>query len=229
MKRRVQPELLDSRPPEDPRAIGSRRDLCRINWWMGSHRIMWRALQENLSAHAPGRIVEIGSGDGNFLLSVARKYSPPWPQLRAGLLDRQACVSAATLRDFAGLGWQVESMVADVFDWPPGPEPVAAVLANLFLHHFEEAALARLLWQISQRTSLFIAIEPHRFLRPWLCGQLLRVIGCNAVTRHDGEVSVRAGFVGGEISALWPDTTNWRLTERRAGCFSHLFVAQRIP
>jgi len=38
---------------------------------------------------------------------------------------------------------------------------------------------------------------------------------------------VRAGFSGGEISTLWPDKQNWRLTEQRAGAFSHLFVAQK--
>ena len=38
----------------------------------------------------------------------------------------------------------------------------------------------------------------------------------------------RAGFVRKEISALWPDKQNWQLTERRAGLFSHLFIAQKI-
>jgi hypothetical protein len=56
---------------------------------------------------------------------------------------------------------------------------------------------------------------------------LLWAIGCNSVTRHDALVSVRAGFSGDELSALWPDKKNWQLTERRAGPFSHLFIAQR--
>ncbi|HEX3890808.1 MAG TPA: FAD-dependent monooxygenase, partial [Verrucomicrobiae bacterium] len=51
---------------------------------------------------------------------------------------------------------------------------------------------------------------------------------CNNVTRHDAIVSVRAGFSGEELSALWPDKKNWRLTERHSGLFSHLFVAQKI-
>ena len=41
------------------------------------------------------------------------------------------------------------------------------------------------------------------------------------------EASIAAGFVRKEISALWPDKTVWRLTERRAGLFSHLFVAKK--
>jgi hypothetical protein len=57
---------------------------------------------------------------------------------------------------------------------------------------------------------------------------MLGLIGANAVTRHDAAVSVRAGFQGGELSALWPADPRWRLRECRAGLFSHLFLAQRL-
>ena len=53
------------------------------------------------------------------------------------------------------------------------------------------------------------------------------LIGCGPVTRHDGRISVRAGFAGSELSALWPDKKNWELIERPFGLFSHLFIARR--
>jgi len=101
-------------------------------------------------------------------------------------------------------------------------------VANLFLHHFENQRLAELLQKISRRAKLFIALEPRR--SPWtlFCGRWLWAIGCNAVTRHDAIVSIRAGFADAELSALWPDRQNWRLAECRAGSNGHLFVAQRI-
>ena len=227
MKRLVQPELLDTLPPEDPLAIGSRRDLRRVNWWMGNHRIMRRALQSRLAGQGPGRLLELGAGDGDFLLRVVKDFAPPWPNPKATLLDRQPAITSSTVAAFAKHGWQVDTLVADVFDYPPLNEPVAAVLANLFLHHFEADALARLLLQISRQTNLFVAVEPHRFSQPAACGQLLRLIGCNSVTLHDAEVSVQAGFLRREIAGLWPDQQAWELTERRTGFFSHLFVAQR--
>ena len=227
MKRLVQPELLDSLPPEDPRARGSRHDLQRINWWMGHHGILARTLRQRLPAQPPGRLLEIGAGDGEFFLRLARQFVPPWSPPRATLLDLQNIVTAETLAACTRRGWQVDTVVADVFDDTTTKEPTAAVFANLFLHHFEDEALARLLLKISQQTDLFIALEPRRVSQAWICGQLLRLIGCNAVTLHDGVVSVRAGFAGRELSALWPDATDWQLTERRAGLFSHLFVAQR--
>ncbi|MEI9864944.1 MAG: class I SAM-dependent methyltransferase [Limisphaerales bacterium] len=226
MNRIVQPELLDTLSPEDPRAIRSRQDLQRVNWWMRNHSIMARALENNLR-EAPSRITELGAGDGNFLLRVAGKISPRWPDVTATLLDLQANVSTETLAAFASLGWRAETVVANVFDWSP-VDGNDVVIANLFLHHFDDARLAELFGKISRHTKLFIAIEPHRFHRAFACAQLLRLIGCNDVTLHDAAISIQAGFLGEEISELWPDKRNWQLTERRVGFFSHLFVAKRI-
>jgi hypothetical protein len=228
VKRIVQPELLDSLPPDDPRAVRSRRDLRRINAWMQNHAIMARALHANWPGRAPARITELGAGDGNFLLRVAQKISPAWPEVQATLIDLQKNLTAETLAGFAALGWRAETVVADVFDRPPTADGGGIVIANLFLHHFEAERLSELLRQISQSAELFIALEPRRTPGTLLGSHLLWAIGCNDVTRHDAVVSVRAGFAGSELSRLWPDRTNWRLTEQRTGVFSHLFIARKI-
>ena len=228
MKRTVEIELLDTLPPGDPRAAGSRRDLRRINAWMRNHAIMANALQTAVNGRTPKQIVELGAGDGDFLLRVAQKIPARWPGVNVTLLDRQKVVTPQTLASFASLGWRAEAVVADVFDWPQTPAPAEIVIINEVLHHFDDARLAELLRVIAGRTRLFIAIEPSRAFWPLFCSRLLWAVGCNAVTRHDAAVSVRAGFSGDELSALWPDKKNWRLTERRAGLFSHLFIARRM-
>jgi hypothetical protein len=227
MKRIVQPELLDSLPATDPRAIRSRRDLRRVNSWMRNDVIMADALQNALKDSALRQITELGAGDGNFLLSVAKKIAARRPGMAATLLDLQKNTSAETLAGFASLGWRPEVVVADVFDWSPAAGGSEIIIANLFLHHFADARLAELLEKISRHAKLFIAIEPHRFRHSFACAQLLRVIGCNALTLHDAAISIRAGFIKQEISTLWPHTQNWQLAEQRAGFFSHLFVARR--
>jgi len=193
VKRIVQSELLDTLPPDDPRAVHSRRDLRRVNGWMRNHVIMADALQITLNRHAPGQITELGAGDGNFLFRVAQKLSPVWPNVTATLLDLQKNVSRETLVAFAALGWRAEAVVADVFHWPHTTNANEVVIANLFLHHFENASLAKLLHLISQRANLFIAVEPSRSSWPEFCSRLLWIIGCNDVTRHDAVVSVRGG------------------------------------
>ncbi len=225
LKRIVQPELLDTLPPADPRAIRSRRDLRRVNSWMRNHSIMTDALKKNLNGDTLGKITELGAGDGNFLMLVAQKLSSCWPSVNVTLLDLQKNVPVETIAVFSKFGWRAEAVIADVFDWPQSSEE--AVIANLFLHHFENKRLAELLRVISERSKLFIAIEPRRAPLPLLFSHLLWAIGCNHVTRHDATVSVRAGFAGKELSMLWPDKKNWRLAECRTGLFSHLFIAQK--
>jgi Methyltransferase domain len=222
VKRLVQPEILDTLSPDDPRALRSRRDLRRVNSWMGNAGIMAKALKEN--SGAPKQITELGAGDGNFLLHVAQKTNLQY--VSATLLDLQRNVSAETLAAFAKLSWRAEAVVADVFDWPQIETEI--VIANLFIHHFEDVKLKELFCAIALRAKLFIAVEPHRFHFPLPCAQTLRLIGCGKITLHDAEASIAAGFVRKEISALWPDKQDWQLTERRAGLFSHLFVAQKI-
>jgi hypothetical protein len=226
MNRIIQPELLDTLPLDDPRAVRSRRDLRRVNAWMRNHAIMARALQIGLEGHAPKQITELGAGDGNFLLRVAKKVAPRRPEVSVTLLDRQRVVLPATIASFTSLGWHAEAIVADVFDWPQVSAATEIVIANMFLHHFDDARLADLFRMIAGRARWFIAIEPRRARWPQFCGRLLWLIGCNPVTRHDAAVSIRAGFSDTELSALWPAGGDWQLTERHAGPFSHLFIAQ---
>lgn len=228
MNRLVQPELLDELPPDDPRAMWSRRDLRRINAWMRNHAIMAKALRTAANGFAPGKVADLGAGDGHFLLRVAKKVSARWPGVSVTLLDNRKVVSPATLSAFEPLGWRAEAVAADVFDWLASAPGLDFVVANLFLHHFQDVRLAALLRAVASRTRVFVAIDPCRAPWPLFTCRWLWAIGCNSVTRYDAAISVRAGFSGRELSALWPADPGWELTERRTGFFSHLFVAQKI-
>ena len=227
MNRIVQPELLDTLPPADPRAIGSRRDLNRINWLMRNPAIMAGVLKEHWRGPAPVQLTELGAGDGCFLHHVAKRLVQYWPKVRVTLLDLQKNVTPQRLASLDALGWHPELLVTDVFDWPRTFEPGGVVIANLFLHHFEEASLARLLRLVAARTELFVAIEPRRAVWPQFLTRCLWTFGCNDVTRHDAAISVGAGFAGNELTALWSEHLNWQIIERPAGTCSHLFVARK--
>jgi len=57
---------------------------------------------------------------------------------------------------------------------------------------------------------------------------LIVFLGASAVTRHDGVVSVRAGFVGDELRSAWPERGDaWRIDEYDDGAFTHCFCAVR--
>jgi len=226
MRRYIQPEILDELSVDDPRAIQSRRDLQKINTFMGHTRAVARAVR---AGSAPARLlVELGTGDGVFLLRVAKRLKAQ-AGMRALLVDRRPSLSAATRREFKAAGWEIEICESDVFEWlcRPGAETADVTIANLFLHHFREGELAHLLNLSAQQTTRFIACEPQRSRTALAGSALLRLIGCNDVTLHDADVSVRAGFRDRELTALWPPDAGWQITERRAGLFSHVFSAVR--
>ncbi len=232
MHRAVEPELLDDLPPADPRAVGSRADLRQLNFIMGHAGILSRAFRRHLAETVfrsrPLRLVELGAGDGTLLLGLARRWRALGVTAQVTLLDRQSLVSAETRRAFAGLNWSVESVATDVFTWLGQSSPcVDVMLANLFLHHFPDELLGALLQLAAARTNLFIACEPRRSPLALAASRWLWLFGCNPITRHDAVVSVRAGFVGKELSALWPSATEWESGEKAAGLFSHCFVAKR--
>ncbi len=226
--RRVAPELLDTLPTTDPRARRSRRDLCRINAWMGNAGILSRLLR-TIGAGEPGpNLAELGGGDGRLMLEVARRLGESWRGTTFELVDRQNLVSAETREQFAQVEWRVRVWEGDVFDWLTVAAPGPVIAANLFLHHFENGRLRELLGRASGLARAFVACEPRRMMFPRVVGPLLGLLGCNGVTRHDAIASVRAGFRGSELSALWPAAESWRMSEGPAGLFSHGFVARRV-
>ena len=100
--------------------------------------------------------------------------------------------------------------------------------ANLFLHHLDEIALVRLLGGIAARAKAFVACEPRRGRFALLGARLVGILGANEVTRHDAVVSVRAGFQGRDLSALWPQRGLWHLSENSVLPFTHVFRAHAL-
>jgi hypothetical protein len=232
LPRVLEPETLDHLAPDDPVARRSRRDLRRVNAFMGARRILARALDRvtQEAPRAPLRIIELGCGDGHLMLEVARHRGARWPGATIDLLDRQPIVDAPTIAAYAAAGWHARPVAADVLDWAEGVdgERWDVVVANLFLHHFEGATLGRVLAGCARRADALAACEPRRSRFALGASHLIFFLGANAVTRNDGVLSVRAGFIGNELGAAWPgDAGAWRSDEYDDGLFTHCFCARR--
>lgn len=225
MKRILEPELLDHLPPTDPAAIGSRADLQRLNKIMRRAELFAAMMAKNFPL-PPKQIADIGAGDGSLMLRLAEQTR--WRGVELTLIDRQKIVSPQTLARFKELGWQVEIMAMDVFDWAANLSlQMDCIVANLFLHHFSDERLCTLFELLADKTNLFAACETRRSRLAIAGSRLIRLIGCNSVTRHDAVLSMKSGFNAQELSKLWPNSLDWHFQEHRAAVFTHLFVARR--
>src|SRR5712675_55067 len=160
--RRVEPELLDQLPADEPRAIRARRDVRRANTLMMNAGIMASALTEYGAGVKPRTIVDLGSGDGQFMLRVARRLAARWPDVTVVLQDKQDIVSRTTREAFAALRWRVETSATDVFDFLASARSSRPdiVTSNLFLVTMsgrEDRALAR-----KSKTSVALVSTRHR-------------------------------------------------------------------
>lgn len=207
--------------------MGSRRDLVRINAIMFQAPIVARRLRRDVE-QPPRRLLEIGCGDGALMLAVARRMARHWPGVELTLLDRQDLVPGERRRRFTELGWHAETVITDAIEWmeDSAPSSFDVITANLFLHHFAEGELRRLLAAAQRLAPVFIATEPRRNGVALVASGLLRLIGANEVTLHDAAASVRAGFADNELSALWPRGEAVIMREGAIGPFTHVFSAR---
>ena len=82
MNRIVAPEWLDELPPSDRRAIWSRRDLRRVNFWMGNRPKSGGQIAEHFHGRAAAPPGGIGRGRRN--LSTARGSNALRPVAKRG-------------------------------------------------------------------------------------------------------------------------------------------------
>lgn len=189
----VEAEWLDQMPPDHPEVLENRRDLRVLNEWMGTHGWFEQSLREK--ADPTWRILELGAGDG---LLARHLQGGGW---RVDGLD--PCP--------APVGWPAERVwertTVETFG---GWGNYSVVVANLLLHQIEGPVLAGIGEKL-QSARLLIFQEPWR--SRWAQALFLAsvpVLGLNRVSRHDGWVSIKAGFRGDELAeALRLTASDW--------------------
>jgi hypothetical protein len=198
MQRVVEPEIIDQLPPDHPDVKRSRVDLKIINFLMGNERWIARHIAPFPAALAKG-VVEIGAGEGTLLRRLAKQHAGI-PLTACDLAPRPAGLPER-------IGWDRR----DVFESLAGVKG-GVLAANLFLHHFEDDELERFR-PLVERFDVICFNEPYRVEQTILDARfMLPFVG--RATKHDMLVSIRAGFVPGELpERLGLDSAKWRVQE----------------
>jgi hypothetical protein len=203
-------EILDHLAPDDARARRSRRDLRLINRVMGNDR-WWRGVFAG-KLFADARMLEIGAGDGAML------------ENSGGRVFDAIDLAPRPLRWPAGALWH-RGDVRAFAAWAR----YDAIVGNLVFHHFSDEALAVLGERLRKHARVIAACEPLRARRyrralAVLCGMIV----ASNVTKHDGSVSIDAGFRGEELPELLGlerPTWTWSVAETWTGAYR--MIAER--
>lgn len=195
-----EPELLDADcRPDD--AIKSLADLRFVNRWLSARRRLLRAIAPHLPPG--GRLLDVGCGSGDVTAYLKAR-------LAAGArgLDANAVLAVGLDRKPLHLRHAppgLARVAGDVRQLPFPDRSFDVVTASLFLHHFEEKELGRLLGELARlaRRAIVVsdlerALVPHAFARA-----VFPLVFETRMSVHDGLVSIRRGFRESELAAAF--------------------------
>jgi hypothetical protein len=215
MQRTLQPELLDSLPPDHPDALHNRRDLRWTNAIVGNHRWLVRTLPRLMRRGETA--LELGAGTGELGRKLTARdvrvagldlwpRPPEWPVASRWHVD--------DLRSFAGY---------DDYD---------AIFGNLIFHQFSDFDLATLGEKLRGRARVIVACEPaRRRVSQFLFRALAPLLGANHVSLHDAHVSIAAGFRADELPralGLTADEWDVRCTTTFIGVYQMIAVRKSV-
>ena len=198
--RHHEPELMDARRLDEEELRQSLDQIMAVNRWLGGFRAVRRALRPWL--RTPLHILDIGTGNASLplhMLEWGASRGAAWTAV--GVDWHPQIASLAQERAGARMG----IVRADALRLPFGDRSFDIAMCTLTLHHFDDAAAldaVREMMRVSRRVILVNDLE--RSWMAWLGARLLAWTAWrgNALTRHDGPLSVRRSFTRPELHAI---------------------------
>lgn len=204
-KRIYEEELLDAGEGTDEDVAKSLSDLRRINRFLGGRKVILRAISSYLDDRDSHRIslLDVGTGSADLPMAIAQECRQQGisPFIAAvDISERNLRVS----RERLGVSPDVDLVRADSLRLPFAPRSFDIVTASLFLHHFRDEDVVRLLADFGRIAKHAVIINdlirnlvPYYFTR--IAGP---VLAASFLTRNDGPVSVLRGFTIAEMNDL---------------------------
>jgi 2-polyprenyl-3-methyl-5-hydroxy-6-metoxy-1,4-benzoquinol methylase len=197
-------ELMDL-PDADPGELAhTLTDLAWINCWLGGTRLVRHHLAALLEGQtAPTRILDVATGYADIPRAIVR-----WGRRRRLPIEIEAIdhhEQIVRLAQEASAAYpEIRIRRGDALSLPYPDGSFDMVLASLVLHHMEgkeQIRLLRELYRVARRGVLVNDLRRGHwpFLVTWAS---LHVVSRNRLIHHDGPLSVRRGFLAGELLPL---------------------------
>jgi ubiquinone/menaquinone biosynthesis C-methylase UbiE len=198
-------ELLDAGDGTDEDVAQSLADLRRINRFLGGRRVVLDAIASCLGGAPLSEVsvLDVGTGSADIPMAVAercRKLGLTTFVAAVDISERNLRVARAQL----GVSREIQFVRADSMALPFAADSFDFVTASLFLHHFRDEDVVRLLADFARIAKRAVIVNdlvrnlvPYYFTK--IAGPFL---AASFLTRNDAPVSVLRGFTRQEIGAL---------------------------
>jgi ubiquinone/menaquinone biosynthesis C-methylase UbiE len=189
-------ELLDAGAGTDEDVVRNLSDLRRVNRWLGGNRIIFAALKSEMKiGDRHVTILDVGTGSADIPDAVTR-----WCERRRIVATTTAVdVSWRNLRLARArfsIPESVQFVQADSLALPFSGKTFDYVTASMFLHHFRDEDVVRLLSAFAKLARRAVVVNDLvRNLVPYYFTRLAgRLVATSYLTRNDAPVSVLRGF-----------------------------------
>lgn len=171
--------------------------LANINKWLGGNHVTLGGLKKILKDHPKQKIItimDLGCGDGDMLRRVANYGKNEGYVFKLiGIDANEDAVSYA--RELSKNYSEISYLCQDIFSDEFKVLNYDLVLTTLFLHHFKEDEIVKVLKQIQEIATIGMVINDlHRHPMAYYLFKLLGLVIKNKMVKQDGLTSILRAF-----------------------------------
>ena len=222
-------EMLDAGLGTDRDVAENLSDLRTINRYLGGTSTIIRAIGDSLGGDTkPFSLLDVGTGSADIPCEVVEWGSQRGISVQAVAMDlseRNIRVSRSEL----GVSPVVDMVQADALRIPFAENSFDYVTASLFLHHFREAEVIKLLATFGSiaRKAVIVNDLVRNLVPYWFMRISAPLFVKSFLTRNDGPISVLRGFTTSELTHLADEAGLKRYTIRRVFPYRLVLVADQ--
>jgi len=227
-ERSSQIELMDDFSVEGNLLRESLDSLANINKWLGGNFVTLNGLKKVLKGHEkskPLTILDMGCGNGDMLRELAKfgkKASYNFTLI--GIDANQHTVDYA--KELSVNYPEISYLKQDVFSEEFQHLQFDLVLATLFLHHFNEDDIVKLLAPILKKANLGIVVNDlNRNKIAYYLFSFLCLFIKNKMTKEDGLISVLRAFKKADLEKM-TEKLNAKSTIQWKWAFRYQWIIQ---
>ena len=198
------PERIDRLEQEPAVLERSLAQVAAVNRWLGGWRSVLRELPAFLPPAGPARVLDVGAGNGDGAIAVARWARRHGREVHVTASDAHPQILAIARRR-TGRFPEIQVEHADALELPYPDGAFHACLLTLTFHHFENGQALRVLRELARVARLGIVVSDLD--RSWANYLGARCLGLtlwagNRLTRHDGPLSVLRAYTAAELLGM---------------------------